>query len=376
MALPTVTKTWAFSVNNTRYWNGDLWDKRTLMVQIKNWFKSVGWTVRSSCNSSTAYNDGTDSWISAGNLNYNSNSSARSWLVMRAPAALGANYDVLLDCNSHNGTGWSGNPSIMRICAAQNGYNLNGTTSAAPTAINGYQTLCTYGTGDLNVGGLWGAGRHDWGYTYRWHAMSTSDQKQFRVIICMGGYAQGIWLFERLDTVETPAVWTEPVVACICAIGNINHAEGSSGYTNNDPFIAGSCAYSLRWQGGWTKISLIRGLINTQQVSLALTTEYIVSDPLATQWGCRNEITGKWPIYPLGIAASDTGRRGRQGMMTDLWLGAYGIWNQNTGNPQWGVLDGETYPDDGTRKLVQFGNLIMPWTGSAASPVSTPCYVA
>ena len=370
MALPTVTKTWAFSANNTHVWNGDVWDRRTMFIAIKNWFKSVGWTVRSSCNSSTAYNDGTDSWSTAGNLNYNYNTSARSWLVMRAPAALGATYDVLFDCAQNNGSGWSYNPSTMRICVAQNGYNLNGTTTAHPTAISGHQVLCR--GSDSNYGGQWGTGRPDSGYSYRWHAMSTSDQKQFRVIICLNGFAQGIWIFERLDTVETPAVWTEPVVACIATTGNFNHQNSGSNY---EPFIAGAVQFSSQWQAGWCKSNIMAGLINTQQVTFYLTSEYISSDSMVVQFGCSNEITGKWPLYPVGVACGDVGRRGRQGMMTDLWIGQGGIWNQNVGNPYWGVVDGETYPNDGTTKLVQFGNLIMPWTGSAASPVATPCYV-
>lgn len=371
MALPTVIKTWAFSVNNRRVWNGDVWDRRTMFVEIKNWFKSVGWTVRSSCNSSTAYNDGTDSWISAGNLNYNYNTSARSWLVMRAPAALGATYDVLFDCSSPNGSGHSYNPAIMRIFVAQSGYNLNGTTTAVPTAISGHLGLCYYSS-DSSYGAQWGTGRPDSGYSYYWHAMSTSDQKQFRVIICLNGFAQGIWIFERLDTVEAPAVWTEPVVAAVASVGGYGH--GGVG-ENNEPFIAGSSQYSSKWQAGWVKNTCMRGVINAQQVDFYASAEGMVSDPLTVQWGIYNEITGKWPILPVGVVCNGTGRRGRQGMLTDMWLGAGGIWNQNAGNPYWGVIDGETYPEDGTTKLVQFGNLIMPWTGSAASPVATPCYV-
>jgi len=371
MALPTVTKTWNFSVNNTQVWNGDVWERRTLFIAIKNWFKSVGWVVRSSCNSSTAYNDGTDSWISAGNLNYNYNTSARSWLVLRAPAALGANYDVLFDCAMDSGPSWSGNPASMRIFIAQNGYNLNGTTTAHPTAINGHLGICYYGS-NSNYGGMWGSGRYDWGYSYRWHAMSTSDQKQFRVVICCNGYAQGIWLFERLDTVDSPAIWTEPVVAAIGSPGGYPHLTYGNNY---DPFIAGSAQYVQWREAGWLKNTLLRGLINTQQVDFYMTSEYITTNPLIIQWGAPNDITGKWPIFPIGVACSSTGRRGRQGMMTDLWMGAWAVWNYGSGNPRWGILEGETYPDDGTRKFVQFGNMIMPWTGSASSPVSTPCLV-
>jgi len=377
MGLPTVTKTWQFSINNTRFWNGDVWDRRWVPWTIKNWLVTNGWTVRRSSNSSTVANS--DLWASLGNLaynyGYNGNSSyPRSWIVLRAPSALGSAYDLFLACSSPNGGGSSGcGDLLIKVCQA--GYNLDGNTYTHPTAVGTDQYLCRYGSSDGgNHGGRYGVGRYDWGYTYRLHMMCTSDQKQFRIVICCNGYAQGIWIFERLDTVEAPTVWTEPVIANIAAIGNINTSD-NQGASNNDPFIAGSTQYSSAWQAGWCKSNIGRALINGQAVGIYFSSEYIASDPMAVQYGVRNELTNTWPMYPVGVAVGDSGRRGHQGMMTDMWMGAAGISNHNAGNSWWGVLDGETYPSDGSRKFVQFGNLIMPWTGSAASPVSTPCYV-
>lgn len=376
MGLPTVTKTWQFTVNQTRYWNGDVWDRRWVPLTIKNWLVANGWTVRRSSNSASVANS--DLWSTISNLVHHygdANASyLKSWIVLRAPAAMGATYDLMLTCGTVNGTSaTSCGTLLIKVC--QGGYNLDGNTYTYPTAAGTDQPICRYGSTASGVhGGRYGVGRHDVGYTYRLHMMRTSDQKQYRIIICCNGYAQGIWIFERLDTVEAPTVWTEPIVACVAAIGNINTTD-NNGETNNDPFVAGAVQFSSALQAGWCKSNIGRAFINSQAVGIYFSSEYISGDSLAVQYGVRNELTGKWPIYPVGVAVGDVGRRGHQGMMTDMWVGGSGIWNQGSGNPHWGVLDGETYPEDGSRKFVQFGNLIFPWTGSAASPVSTPCYV-
>jgi hypothetical protein len=379
MTLPTVQKTWTFSVNNTRYYYDDTWDRRTVTYQIKEWLKSVGWTVRSSSNSSSVSNSGTDYWTSGGSLNYNNYNSARSWIVLRAPAAFAANFDIMLDCsNNGNGSGWSYNPTLMHIRSCQNGYNLNGTTSVRPTPVASPEHVyCWGGAGDSSYQASGGQflGRSDWGYTYRWHAMSTSDQKQFRIFICFNGYCQTILLFERLDTVEAPSVWTEPVVMGVAAVGSPNHTGNYGGFNQNDPMIGGCASYTQYWLAGWCKTDLMRGVISGTNCQFYVSSEYMSSDPLAVHMGVKNEVLNEWPFYPAGLACGTTGKRGRQGMLTDLWLGGFGTWQWNAANLRWGVLDGETYPADGTRKFVQFGNLIVPWTGSAASPTSVPCAV-
>lgn len=379
MALPTVTKTWTISPNNTRVWNGDIWDRRTIWIWIKNWLKSVGWTVRSSCNASTAYNDGTDSWVSASNINYHYNGSYnKSWIVLRAPSSFssGGTWDLMFSCGSPNGSNWSGQSGTMRITSNITGYNLNGTTQAWPTVVSGSEhTHLYWGSSYTYAAGMALGRSDDTGYSWRVHYMSNAEGTNFRVFVCTQGYCIFMMLFERLDNVEAPAVWTDPCVLGVGAIGN-SWQNVNTVSNNYMPFSAGGFQSYTGWSQGWPKCGHFKGWIAGQQVSLYTTCEYIVSDSLCVQWGVRNEITNNQPLYPLGLAAGDVGKRGRAGVLTDIWGGQGDGWAVTDRAARWGVLDGETYPSDGSRKLVQFGNLIVPWTGSEASPTSVPCYVA
>jgi hypothetical protein len=51
----------------------------------------------------------------------------------------------------------------------------------------------------------------------------------------------------------------------------------------------------------------------------------------------------------------DVGQRGRHGEIADLLFGPSS------------ASHGDTYPDDGSRQLVQFGHLVFPWDGSTPS---------
>jgi len=65
-----------------------------------------------------------------------------------------------------------------------------------------------------------------------------------------------------------------------------------------------------------------------------------------------NEISGEWPMLPIGIAGVGAGARGRHGSIADLWIGSNG------------VASGDSYPV-AQADFAQFGSLIVPWNRGA-----------
>jgi hypothetical protein len=63
------------------------------------------------------------------------------------------------------------------------------------------------------------------------------------------------------------------------------------------------------------------------------------------------------PLYPLGLftTASLTVAYGRDGELFDLWLARADI------------INGSTYPGDGSRAFLQVGDFVLPWDGSVPS---------
>lgn len=76
--------------------------------------------------------------------------------------------------------------------------------------------------------------------------------------------------------------------------------------------------------------------------------------PTNTNWGnIANEISGEWPMLPLGAIGVTSTIRGRHGTFQDLWTASGGA---NTG---------DTYPSGASNQFAQFGALILPWNGTA-----------
>lgn len=65
-----------------------------------------------------------------------------------------------------------------------------------------------------------------------------------------------------------------------------------------------------------------------------------------------NDLTGEYPLLSTSLISSTSPYRGRLGTPYDLY---YGVSN---------LALGTTYPADGTRTVMQFGYLAIPWNGS------------
>jgi hypothetical protein len=65
-----------------------------------------------------------------------------------------------------------------------------------------------------------------------------------------------------------------------------------------------------------------------------------------------NELTGEWPLYPIGVVSTELGHRARLGQLKDIW------WTST------GLEPGQTMPDDTTRQFLVVGDMVIPWDGS------------
>jgi hypothetical protein len=72
-----------------------------------------------------------------------------------------------------------------------------------------------------------------------------------------------------------------------------------------------------------------------------------------TPWPNANELSpDEYPLNGLGLFESDVvGQRGRHGWFADLYVTALS------------VAQGKSFPGDGSKSWVVFGNMVLPWGG-------------
>ena len=318
MALPTLVRTWQTNCNNAQLALGSaLADNRGLLISIKNallGFASNPWTVRYSCNSTTAgtAGDGVDRWGStAANLVWNAAGSAHSWFVMQQ-SGVAAGFQVLwsLENSSPNG-------SVMSVVVSPSAGFTGGTTTARPTATDEIVVLA--------AAGVWGgAGTID--QSARWSVEQSTDGAGTRIIVCTAGATTTVALFEVPANVATG--WSNPT-----AFSWLNSSGGL---------------------GGFQTYGSLKTRVGALAANLALACEGTAANvhgPADIAFGnLANEVSGEWPMWPIGVDCNTVGARGRLATLVDLWYGSSN------------VTSGDSYPATGTTgQFAQFGNLIIPW---------------
>lgn len=311
MALPTLTKTWQHNLNNQTP-NGLLADNRAQLLAIVGalrGFASSPATVRYSCNSTVAGTpgDGVNRWTTAANLVWANPGTAHSWMVLYLP---GAGVELLLSCEVAVSYG-----ANLLVATSVAGF-AGGSTTLRPTAVD--EVVLASATLFSNNAG-----------SQRWSVQRTADGEQTRIIICHSGAGQSLICVDKPANVT--AGWSNPYV--LAAATNLTVA-GLSGV---------NARVACRAAGA--------------QCDLSLTCEGTASSTIVNSptYGIQaNELSGEWPIAPIGLVGLTTGARGRHGSLVDMWWGSSG------------ASSGDTYPTS-SPQLAQFGNLIIPWDG-----VTTP----
>lgn len=340
MSLPTLAKTWQFSLRNAVTAQGTvLATGRRLMRSIKNALKGFGtnpWVVQYSCDSSTAGSAGdlVDRWTTDANLTWANPGSAHSWIVLRQ-TGIATNFEICIALNSASSI-----PSSISLVVSPSAGFTGGTTTARPTATDEVVVISQTG---------WGASAAT-DSNYVFDVMQSTDGQCTRMMIHEGGIsAVGIWMFEKPKN-PTPG-WTNPSV--FLAFGSFG--TGQIQYNN--------------LSNSNTTTTCLRARVAGVNYSLQMTGEGMNSGQTGL-WGQTtagqqpNDIDSSFTMMPIGITGTAVGVRGRHGTLFDVWWGSGG------------VNAADTYPNDATRQFAQFGSgtttgsIIFPWDGGAA-PVLT-----
>jgi len=323
MALPTLSKTWQFNVNNQTTAQGTaLADCRKTLRGIKDamiGFATNPWTVRYSCDSVTAgtAGDGVDRWSADTNLVWANAGTAHSWIVLRQ-TGIGTTYELLISCE--NAT-----PSNLTLLTSISGFS-GGSTTARPTA-----------TDELTVASSvqWIAGTD---VSNRWSVMQSTDGQCTRILV---GYSGNFTTLIVLDKPNNPTTgWSTPNFSALYF--------ASGGLNTNTTGVISATSPVARSRIGSTNGSVsltIEGMGNNFSTDTAI-------------GNIANEVDSSWDMWPLGIACITSGVRGRHGSLFDLWA-------VSTVR-----ASGDMIPADGSNQFAVFGSFVLPWNGSAAPAFS------
>jgi len=324
MALPTIELTWRFKLNTAVTSQGSMLatNRRLLRTEKDGMVSATGYgtapgnlfTVRYACNGTTAgtAGDGVDRWAADSDLVWANAGTAHSWIVLRQ-AQVASAFEVLISCESASGTG---NNRVIVISPSA-GFT-GGSTTARPTATD--EIILFSGSHGLAADG-----------TAKLQQMMSHDGKAYTCMCFTGGALRYVFMI---------GVPKNPV----------------TGWTNPSWFYAGVSSAALDGNALCTTASpLVRGRANGLPMALWMTSEGYLSTSAhmaAQRLTGANAISGEFPLFPVGLASETSGCEGRHGQIYDLF---------------WGITsnaDGDTYPNDATRQLVQIGDLVFPNDGT------------
>jgi hypothetical protein len=314
MALPTLTKTWQFNVNNLQAAQGSrLADDRQFLLNIKNALLGFGtnpWTVRYSCDGTTAgtAGDGVDRW-SAQNKVIFSSGGAHSWIVLQQ-SGINTGFQVLLDCNSTTSAASTG----LTIKVSPSAGFTGGTTSVAPTATDSHTPLSntTFLATNDNVD-----------RQLRWNVMQSTDGQLTLVFAYISGVGQMLWTFSKLANATAAGV------------------GGTVGYDNTGLWSLSNTG--VLWQ---TLVTRQQGTNVTCSFNYETNTQAIV---------VVSDLDGNFPMLPLAASSATSPARGRLGTFQDLWI--------TCATPALG----DTFPNDSSDQFILPGNstaIVIPWNGT------------
>lgn len=311
MALPALVKTWQHNVNNSSAAQGSAaTDNRRMLRLIKDALIGFGtnpWTVQRSCDSITVNTSG-DEWLADGDLV--GGAGAHSWIVLRQ-TGLAANFEVCFDLNSAG-------VQTATIAVSPSAGFTGGTTSARPTATDEIVLIST-ATFTANAADV----------AIRWSVSQSSDGQSTRIWWAAAGAVCGFMIFDKPGSPTSG--WSNPSASwAMTGVPTAANLFGTNGRMRSGSTNGNVCA-----------------LVEGYTTALA---------PADTVFGnIANEIDSAWPMYPLGIACTTSGIRGRHGNLIDAWAGSSAVGS------------GDTYPNDASNQFVQVGNLILPWNGGAVN---------
>ncbi len=330
MGLPTKLKTWQHATNlNPGFPGSDSNSVAALFILVKDAlldFALNPWTVAGSSDSVTAGMDAVDRLTTYANVVRPGG--VHSWIVLEQ-AAIGC--QILFD--------WaSGDPEEVYLYMSPTGVFTGGTTSARPTAADEVTTYLD---------------RHNFvtescvsaaGTSVRAHVMMSTDGLHTRIVTCSMGMAQ-FYVFIDVP-IDPPAGWSDPVVLDCLGITGGPQNPGTDTMSIYQMLFQGPVIRAQGPAGAMYMHHTVRGFA-TNGTSNGTAVGY-------TPWPNADEISGstRFPVSPVGMVhLINPAQTGKHGMFADLYTTALA------------VQPGNSFPGDGTKSWVVFGQMVLPWDG-------------
>lgn len=254
-----------------------------------------------------------------GNITY---SSSYSWIILGQPQ-INPNFQVCWALSS------SGSAHLMSSYVSHYaGFSTSGlSVSATPTATDRLQ--CHSG-GSAN-----GVGNNAWQAVY--HICMSTDGQCTRIFGFVGNYSSSInlmrtfWLF---DKPKNPiAGWTNP---SICLMQPNTGTLVPTAYTELTDYAEINARAPV-----------------TGAMYLFCSTEFYGTAALGEKQYTPNQISGEWPLTPIGLISATPGAMGRHGEIFDLWFTSSYLYA------------GASFPDASTRDFMCMSYIVHPWNQSA-----------
>jgi len=327
MGIPTPELTWDYTninvdLNSTG--NG-VNDHKQMDKKWKDMLVALGFSVKLSCSSLDWAVRSYDTWTSISYLplqpyfgDYD-----RPWIVLKNCASMGGLELCLLRQE------WSGsNENNCRFFMSRDGFS-GGSRNSDP-AGNQWTFL------DYGAHWYWTASATT--FNTAWHGFIgrdpiSGDIWSQRLFILEGGVVRHYYGFEKLKNPVSGI--TDPTYLFMLGLGTAaGPTHGNLNRGTSQPYRA-----------------CINGSLQTVYLSCEGYVDYSLGEKLAVP----HDITGEWPLLKAGVVCEGQGRRGYLGELYDLWFTSSGL------------AAGDMFPGDGSKQLITFPNIVVPWDG-----VSTP----
>jgi len=326
MALPTLAKTWNFSVNQGPWGTSGSGDRESHWFNVKELFKNIapGWSVVGSGGLGAGGGGGMDAvdrWTTGADVQILSTvTTNNSWVVLQNNA-IKSGFQLLIQPQTGGG-GWQ---DSSHWAVSPGGLYTGGTQVSVPTATDNIILADTANWANNN------------GDRSNVHLMMSSDGQSTRLWMNTFGVTRVFYAFEK--PVNVVSGWTDPWVAIAVQLAGVT-----------GPTYERLCEVD----------TYTFAEANATTMKMYLTTEGWNFDVVDSAAGMRmlwgNALDGdSFPMAPIGLASETTGVRGRHGELADMW------WGSRT------VGDNAHYPDTLPRQFVQIADLILPWDQTAGA---------
>ena len=333
MALPTVTQTWTFSVNNTITFVTVLGTMQAYARALKDFLKTtMGYTVKGSCTVATGAMDGVDRWSADLDVTPQGATAgvAQAWFVLTD----GNGCDI---CMAYQGA----SSDVFRLSFSPGGlFVAAGTPANQPTATD-EQVIASV---QSIVNATASANR-------RYHFMATTDKKMFRAIVNRSSAGVSFWGVERVtSSVLTPTIFSPAVWGFFYSVFTYGTATGIQ---SNYAATAGGVARIHSNQdvnaligGGGENFGDVGGISNAY-------------------WGVEKpDLQGNLGEFLLPVTCTSSTSRavGELGVRIDWWAAL--------ANAQGTPAQGDTFDTVNTNFFAAFGAHVLPWDHTNTPGVS------